>query len=317
MSNCAIGIDLGGTKTKVALVDNFGAILRSKEIPTQPSEGISSFINRVVPVIKEVTGKNNPQSIGVGIAGQIEPTTGLILFAPNLNWRNIPIKNQLMQELKLPVFIINDVKAITIGEWQFGAGKGCPNLVCIFFGTGIGAGIVIDNRLILGPNQTAGELGHTIIDLNGPKCTCGNWGCWEVHAAGWAIAKKAQDAVKEDRRAGQLLLEKSADNIDSITAKMVTESALEGDPLAQLLVSEATEAIALGCVSVVNALNPSRLIIGGGLLKGMQGLLVHIEKAIEKRALAAARNGLQVLPAQLGSDAGVIGAAYYSLQSLN
>jgi glucokinase len=309
MTACALGVDLGGTKIKVALIDLSGAILNSREIPTNASEGFPSVKKRLISSILELIEHDSPKGVGIGIAGQIDPRNEEIIFAPNLNWRNLDLKSDLQKELNLPVSIIGDVKAATIGEWKFGAGKDSNDFVCLFFGTGIGAGIVIDGRLILGPNHTAGELGHTVIDLHGPKCSCGNWGCWEVYASGWAIAKKAREAVQNDPITGELLLEKCNGDLEKLSAKAVSEAAQEGDPLSQLIIADATEAIAIGCVSVINSLNPSRLIIGGGIYQGIPDLIVHIETAIQKRALAAAQTNLQVVPAQLGSDAGVIGAA--------
>ena len=304
-----LGIDLGGTKIKIALVDDLGQIADMKQIPTQPADGPDIIEGRVIDVIQSLCTHITPLAIGIGVPGQIDPKTGTILFAPNLQWHNVPFQSNLSQKLNLPAISTDDVRAAAIGEWYFGAGKGCEDFFCLFIGTGIGGGIVAGGRLLDGASHTAGEIGHMIIDINGPQCTCGNFGCLEAIGGGWAIAKQAQEAVSAQHSQSAHLQKKCQGNIEAIDAKMVIEAWREGDILSQKIISKAIAAIVAGSINIINVLNPARLILGGGVFEGIPELLAHIKQGIEQRALAAARSNLQVLPAHLLKDAGVIGAS--------
>lgn len=310
--NLAVGIDIGATKIKLGLIDIDGSICLSKKIATNSFEKPGSIIERLISEVKELCQSKLPTSIGIGVAGQIDPVTGMVLNAPNLGWKYMPLKDRLKEVFPIPIEVVGDVKAATIGEWQFGAGKGSQNFVCVFFGTGIGTGIILNNKLVLGPNNTAGEMGHMIIDMDGPECSCGSRGCWEVHGAGWALAKKARMAVLANPKEGTNILELCNHQVDQINAKMITALALEGDALSQKLVDEVKNAMSLGCVNIVNTLDPSRLIIGGGMSEGIPDLTDYIRKVIQQRALRAACVDLQVLPAKLGSNAAMIGASFLS-----
>ncbi|MEI9935490.1 MAG: ROK family protein [Ferruginibacter sp.] len=199
MEDWAIGIDLGGTKIEAALVDTNGNIHDRQRIDTQSTLGYDGIFSHLANIINTICDQNKdkqPAAIGMGVAGQIEKNTGLIKYAPNLQWRNVPLQNDLSKKLNKPVFICNDVRAATIGEWSFGAGKNCDDIVCIFIGTGIGSGIVSAGKILEGNNNTAGEIGHITIDVHGPECHCGNIGCFEALAGGWAIARDLKKAVK-------------------------------------------------------------------------------------------------------------------------
>jgi glucokinase len=318
----AIGVDLGGTKVEVALVDDDGAILERLRHPTPVSEGYDAVIKAIIDLIQRLRSKapdSAPAGVGIGVAGQVEAASGLVRFAPNLKWHDVPLGEDLQRELELPVKVLNDVRAVTLGEWQHGAGRDCDDLICIFVGTGIGGGIVSGGRLLTGCTNTAGEVGHMTIALNGPECSCGNRGCVEALAGGWGIARRAQEAIAADPEAGASLLIAAAGLtpdgplMEKINARVVAESAHEGDPLAQKLMREAADALVAGTVSLVNAFNPCRLILGGGVIEGSPELIDQVKEGIEQYALAAARAKLQVLPAKLHNDSGVIGAAAYAI----
>jgi glucokinase len=304
----SIGVDLGGTKINIALIDGSGQILNIKRISTRIENGPDAIQNEIIKVIKSILLDYSPIGVGVGIAGQVDSNNGLVYFAPNLRWNNVPLQAYLSQALNLPIAVTGDVRAATLAEWRCGAGKNCRNFVCLFIGTGIGSGIVAEGYLIEGSSNTAGEIGHTIIDINGSQCTCGNWGCLETISSGWAIAQKAQEALKNDSSQGQILLDKCENHLNKITAKMVIEASKENNPLSQLIVSNAIKGIVIGCVNIINCLNPERIIISGGIKEGLPNLLLDIENGIKNRALAAAQSKLQILPAYLKQDAGVIGA---------
>jgi len=313
---CALGIDLGGTSVKLAVVDEAGQILTSTEIATKAEEGPDKIQERIVEASKGLFQDYKPVAAGAAVAGQIVPQTGEVFFAPNLKWHHVPLQKSLTEKLKMAVFVTEDVRSAALAEWHFGAAKGCKDFICIFAGTGIGGGIVSGGHMLEGASNTAGEIGHMIIDMNGPPCTCGNYGCFEAFGSGWAIASQAQKLVKENPEKGTTLLKKCKNNASLIDAKMVFEAALEGDLLSHSVVERAKQALVSGAISLVNGLNPERLIFGGSISKAIPNLLPAVREGIKKRALKAAQTNLEVVEAKLGKEAGVIGAAVFALEKL-
>ena len=318
----AIGVDLGGTKVEVALVDATGQILRHLQKPTEVKSGpdrIIAEISQMVHTLKEEGPVSAPVGVGVGVAGQITADTGVVRFSPNLGWHDVPLKENLKDFLDLPVVVINDVRAATWGEWLHGAGQAVEDLICLFIGTGIGGGVVSGGRVLTGASNTAGELGHMTIDLHGPVCTCGNRGCLEALAGGWAIARWAQKAINDSPAAGAAFLKaaglRQPLGDGDLTAETVAEAAQAGDPLARLVVDEVTNALIAGGVALVNAFNPARLILGGGALEGLPELPARLEAGIRRGALKVATADFKVVRAQLGNDAGVVGAASLAFRS--
>jgi glucokinase len=316
--NWTIGVDLGGTKVEAAAVDAGGAILRKIRRPTPVAGGPEAVTAEIVEMVSGLRGAGPAVGllgVGLGVAGQIEADTGMVRFAPNLGWRDVPFKRNLAQALKLPVALTNDVRAATWGEWLHGAGQGCDDLICLFVGTGIGGGVVSGGRMLTGCSNTAGELGHTTVALGGPLCTCGRRGCLEALAGGWALAREARDAIQADPEGGRGLLEAAAAlkqspaTPEEVTAQAVARAAQNGDPLARRLVAAAAQALVAGCASLVNAFNPCRLILGGGVMEGLPELVARLARDVAREALQAATGSLQVLPARLHGEAGVIGAA--------
>jgi glucokinase len=313
-----IGIDIGGTKIELAGVDLLGNVIRRVRIETRTGELPGTVEADMIQAIHQVReGLDYPPiGVGIGMAGQIEPETGVVRFAPNLNWLEVPLQSDMSEALGLPVFVTNDVRAATLGEWLFGAGHGCDDLLCLFVGTGIGGGIVTGGRLVTGCSNTAGELGHIIIDMNGPHCHCGSRGCMEALAGGWAIARRTREAVEADPVAGACLLRQVGGKAEKLTPRELVAAVEEGDPLALQLLDEIAEALVAGATGLVNAFNPCRLILGGGVMEGFPQLIGRIADGIGKRALSAASAPLEVLPSGLGNLAGVIGAAVLAMREL-
>jgi glucokinase len=313
----AIGVDLGGTKVEVAQVDREGQVRQRLRRATDVKDGPAAIEAEIVAAVRELhesTG-SSPAGVGVGVAGQIEPASGVVHFAPNLDWHDVPLQADLSRTLRLPVVVTNDVRAAAWGEWLHGAGQGCDDLVCLFVGTGIGGGVVSGGRMLSGCNNAAGELGHITVDLHGPLCHCGNQGCLEALAGGWAIARRAQEAIAADPAAGSSLVQMAGGQQTAVTAKIVAQAAHAGDPLARELVDEVAQALIAGAVGLVNAFNPCRLILGGGVIEGLPELIDRVDQGVCERALEAASTPLQVLPAQLKNDAGVVGAAALAMHS--
>ena len=304
----AIGVDLGGTKTLVGVVDENGHLHEKVWCATQAKEGPEQIQKKIIQEISQLKSQLKGQicGIGVGVAGQVDLLTGNVLFAPNLFWHDVPLQSNFEKALELPVGVFNDVRAATFGEWLFGAGKGCQDILCVFVGTGIGSGVVSQGHLLTGSSNTFGEVGHMSVDINGPLCTCGRRGCLEAFVGGWGISERAKQALLKNPDEAMLDLVK---NVDKMTAEIICKAALQGNPWAKAFLKESMEILACGFANLINLYNPSRLIVGGGLAEGMPELIEFLDKKIREEALKAATSSLTVHKAHLGNLSGVIGAA--------
>jgi len=254
---------------------------------------------------------NHATVAGIGVAGQVDPETGTVRSAPNLDWTDVPLQARVATALGMPVHVLNDVRAITWGVWQHGAGRGVDDLVAVFIGTGIGGGVISDGRMLHGHRGTAGEVGHTTLVAGGRDCHCPNRGCWEAYAGGWAIAERAQDAVREQPEAGQTLLD-LAGSLDAITGATVSDAVERNDPLAKQLTEATSQYLGAGMTSVVNTFNPERIVMGGGVIEGHPAHVDAVMQIIKERALPPARHQVEVVLSELGGQAGVVGAAAYA-----
>jgi glucokinase len=312
-----IGVDLGGTKVKTALVDSKGKIIAEYAYPTQSEKGPASVINDILVCTKTClnqTDRAKVTAIGIGVAGQVD-LNGVIQYAPNLNWFTIDLKAYLERQLELPTIVVNDVRAATWGEWCYGAGQNVSDLIVLFVGTGIGGGVVTDGRLLKGCNNTGGELGHTTIIVNGRQCHCPNKGCLEAYAGGWAIAERAQEAVQMNRKKGEGITQ-LAGRLEDITAAHVSLAYHENDPVAQQLVNDTCMYLSAGIVGMINAFNPCLFIFGGGVIEGLPIMISKIEQLTRDRALKPSVENLKFVKAALGTSAGVIGAATLARASI-
>lgn len=225
--------------------------------------------------------------------------------------------SNLSDTLKLPVAITNDVRAACWREWLFGAARGTDDLVAVFVGTGIGGGVISGGRMLNGCTNTFGEIGHIPVDLDGPRCHCGSWGCLQAIAGGWAIAQQAQEAAGSSPQHGQALLGLAGGRREAITASMVVQALGEEDPISKKIMDRATEATIAASVGIVNAFNPCRPILGGGVVEGYPKLVEIVQEGVRRRAPGAATERLEVLKAKLGGNAGVVGAAALALSSFS
>lgn len=309
-----LGVDLGGTKLKIALVDEEGNIISSHTKPTVPEQGFQQVLSNLVDGVEQCLnqGKYEAEALGIGVAAQID-FSGNVLSAPNLNWRDVSIKATLEEELKLPVAVTNDVRAATHGEWWFGSGKGVNDLVVLFVGTGIGGGVVTGGEVLVGCSNTGGELGHITIVSGGRRCHCPNNGCLEAYAGGWAIAERSREGVRSNPEAGQHVLS-LVENVEEITAATISQAFNDGDPFARQLVEETGHYLAAGAVSIVNVFNPCLLILGGGVVEGLPVLIRMVRDHVRVKALQPSREKVQVVKATLGGEAGVVGAAALALK---
>jgi glucokinase len=315
----SIGIDLGGTKINGARVDETGKIIESRKVKTDVKGGPRGIIRQINELV-EVLCKDqdeSPLGVGVGVAGLVSETGGFIYFAPNLQWDDVPFEDMLEENMTHDAFVLNDVRAAAYAEWQVGAGRHFNDLVCVFIGTGIGGCVISDGRLLSGANNSFGELGHTTLDFDGPPCHCNNVGCFEALASGWAIEREARTGAAADAEGANLLLNQVDGHLNQITGKMVIQAANSGDPFSKEIIDRVEFAIAGGITSVVNGYNPAKIILGGGIMEGLASRIPSIEKQVKARALDIAGETVQITGASLHNEAGVIGAALYSMKKFN
>ena len=309
-----IGIDVGGTNVKIALVDENGKIIYSNSVPTYAKMGYEYTVNNIKQAIKDLmketeTQPKDIQGIGFDFPGQVDYKTGVVKLAPNIpGWVNVPIAQMIEEEFHIPTKIDNDVRCAALGEMLFGAGRGCENFVCITVGTGIGSGLVVNGQIVRGASNAAGELGHIKLQMkDGPICGCGDTGCLEAFASGPSIVAMAQDYIKGGK--STKFREMAAAEGGEITPYMVAKAAEAGDPVAKRIFEIVGEYIGIGLTSVINLLNPEKVIIGGGVAEAGDLLFNPIRKTIKERAMVVAGEAVEIVPAQLGNTAGVIGAS--------
>lgn len=307
-----IGIDVGGTNVKIALVNDEGKILYSNSVPTRAEMGYEYTVNNIKQAIYDLLKETklepkDIQGIGFGFPGQVDYKAGIVRNAPNIpGWVEIPIAKIFEDEFHIPTRVDNDVRCAALGELNYGAGKGCENLICITVGTGIGSGLVVNGRLVRGASNAAGEIGHIKLQMNGgPICGCGDTGCLEAFASGPAIVALAEDYI----RGGKSTKFRELANGAPITPYIVCEAAKAGDPVAQRIFTIVGEYIGIGLASVVNLLNPEKIIIGGGVADAGEYLFNPLTETLKKRAMKIAGETVKVVHAQLGNTAGVIGAS--------
>lgn len=311
MKKYRVGVDVGGTNVKLALVDLNGKIVYSNTTPTRADLGYEHSITNIQNAIEELmketnTNKDTIEAIGFGFPGQIDYQNGVVRLLPNMpGWVDVPVAKIMQDKFGITTKLDNDVRVATLGELKYGAGKGCENLVCITVGTGIGSGLVFNGKLIRGAKNAAGEIGHIKLTMgDGPICGCGDYGCFEAYASGPAIVAEAKEYIKGGKSSKFKELA-----TEELSPYIVAQAALQGDAVAKRIYAKMGEIIGLGLTSVINLLNPEKVIIGGGVADAGDILFNPIRETIAKRAMPIQASAVEIVPAQLGNTAGVIGAS--------
>jgi glucokinase len=304
----AVAVDLGGTRFRVALVGRDGDLHTHTVYDTQASTGPEIILARIGEAILRAAAEAPAGSsvVGVGIVapGPIDPWRGVIYTAPNLpGWDNLPLADRLAAICHLPVRAGNDANLAALGEHRFGAGRGLSHMIYLTVSTGVGGGIIVDDRLLLGARGVAGEPGHMTIDLGGRRCNCGNFGCLETLASGTAIAREAAEALAAGRPSALGAAGSRP------TAAAVDAAADAGDALAIELMEAAARAMGVGIVNLLHLFDPRMVILGGGVSRSGELWWAAVRAEVERRAMPIYLQGLQIVPAALGDDAGLYGAA--------
>jgi glucokinase len=308
----AVGIDIGGTKIAALRISVDGEIRARTVMPTPATDQTAAM-----PAIEAAAAavlEDGVAAIGVGLAGLIDARSGVLLSAPNLAWRNLGVSERLRARFGLPVTVDNDATAAAWGESRLGASRGSDDSLFVGVGTGIGGGIVAGGRLIRGAYGLAGEIGHIIVEPDGPLCGCGNRGCWEQVASGLAIARAGRRAVADEP--GSAIARLAGGDPDRATGELVTEAAGEGDPAAVAILATVGRRLGEGIAGLVNVLDPDVVVVGGGVGDAGDVLLGPLREAYLGAVEGAdVRPDVPIVPAQLANHAGAIGAALLAIEA--
>lgn len=306
----AIGLDIGGTKIAGAVVDEQGTVLAELVEPT-PEESDAEAVRAVLLDLIGRLRAAHPEvvTIGVGAAGLVEWPVGKMLWAPNNAYRNWPVRAQLEQATRLPVVVDNDANVAALAESRLG--EPYPNMVLVTVGTGIGGGLVFDGAIYRGPTGMGAELGHIILNPDGPRCGCGNHGCFEAYASGTALTRMGQDAATDEPDG---LIARLGAEQGEVTGQTVTTAAEQGDEVATALFARLGRWLGVGIASLANIFEVDAVVVGGGLVETGDLLLAPARAAAREFAYAPGARGVAlVVPATFGGDAGKIGAALLAL----
>ncbi len=313
MKKYYIGVDLGGTNTKTAVLGRNFRVIEKSSFPTTLfkthqkllsaiNDSILSLLNEAKISLKSVKG------IGVGIAGLVDAESGVVADMVNIpGWKRVNIKRSFEKSLRIPAFIDNDVNVMTLAEFHKGAGRGCRNLICVTLGTGIGGGIIINGELYRGSTSSAGEAGHIPINMKGPKCNCGGIACIESYAGNRNLIRELRGIAKKNR--GSILRRLANGDLSNITPELACKAAAMGDRSSIDFWVDTGKRIGVMLTGVVNFLDPDRIVIGGGVAGAARFLFPSIRETIELRAMEVQRRHVRVVKARLGSEAGLVGSA--------
>jgi glucokinase len=309
-----IGVDLGGTKILAGVFTPQLRLLASTKSSTKADRGPKAVIERVARTIRDAVDEadldlKQVKSIGIGAPGSIDPTEGRVIFSPNMpGWVDIPLRKDLEKHLEIPVFVENDCNVCTLGVHVAELAGKPKHLVGIFLGTGIGAGIILDGRLYSGFNRTAGEIGHMVLEVGGPKCGCGNKGCFEALASRSAIFRRIQNAVKEGEKT--MLTELLGDDLSDLRSGDLRKALKKGDKLVEKVVEDAAEYTGIAVGNIINLINPEYIVLGGGVIDALEDeMMAIIVETAKDYALTGAAKGVEIIASKLGDHAGITGAA--------
>jgi glucokinase len=305
----AVGIDVGGTKIAGGVVDENGAILATAR-RVSPATDTDAIERNIEDLVDELRGTFDIAAVGIGAAGFVDSTRSTVLFAPNLAWRDEPLRADLEKRIGLPVVVENDANAAAWGEFTYGAGEDVSDSLLVTLGTGVGGGIVLNGELHRGAFGVAAEIGHMRVVPDGRLCGCGNRGCWEQYASGTALVRDTRDQARQGSLIARSLVDRAGGDVEGITGPLITEAARDGDAFAQEQLASLGRWVGEGIASLTAVLDPAVVVLGGGVSEAGDLLLdpvrAHFRANLTGRSY---RPALEVRAAQLGNKAGMIGAA--------
>ena len=308
MGRVVIGVDLGGTNLRTAILSPDGNILDRHKEATHAADGREKVVSRLIENIKRQRKSAIQQgfdvvAVGVGAPGVIQVDKGIVVKSPNFpDWNNLPLKDQLEKTLGTPVFLENDANAAALGEQWRGAGRGIRSMILLTLGTGVGGGIILDNKIWHGADGMAGEIGHMTLIPDGRPCTCGNTGCLEMYSSARGIVQSFREAL--GKASGGV-----PDQLEQVSSEQVYEAAGSGNEIAVRVMKDMGRMLGIGIASLINIFNPERIVVGGGVKDAWPLFIGATREEIMKRAFAVPAKRTEIVPSQLGDDAGMVGAA--------
>ena len=320
MKKYSIGVDIGGTNVKLGLVTPSGKVLLRRHFLTKEPRDKTAFLDALARHIHELVAEGEKRKIvvtgvGIGAPGPIDVKKGFVYFFPNIpGWKNTPLKDILEKKLRLPVRVDNDANVMALAEFLFGAGKGAADLIALTLGTGIGGGLVIGGKLFHGPAYSAAEIGHLIINEKGPLCACGDRGCVEAYVGNGYFTREVKKRLNGGAKS---VLMKWIRAGSELTPLLVAQAAKRGDRFSKEVWNETGEHLGTALAGLVNILNPQKIILGGGIAQNGNVLFRPVIRTIRKKAFPIAARSVKVIPAKLGVDAGLVGAAALMFMNQN
>ncbi|HAB19006.1 MAG TPA: ROK family protein [Verrucomicrobiota bacterium] len=317
-SDLFVGVDLGGTKILAGVFTPQLKLLQTAKLSTKSSRGFDPVVERVARCVRDAVDEadmsvKQVRAVGVGAPGAVDPESGEVIFAPNLQWKDAPLKKELEQLLEIPVFVENDCNACTLGVHEVEL-KGKPrNMLGLFLGTGIGGGLILEGKLYRGFSGTAGEIGHMVLQVGGPKCGCGNNGCFEALASRTALFREIQQRVKDGEKT--VLTEMLGAELDDLKSGDLRKAIRKGDKLVEKVLESAAEFTGIAVANLINVFNPEVIVLGGGVIDALEDELMAIivETALDY-AMPGTTKGVEIIASELGDNAGITGAAVLAKQ---
>lgn len=313
-SDYVVGVDLGGTKILAGVFDSSLECIGTAKLSTKSQRGVEPVIERIDRCVQDAVDEadltmKQVAGVGIGAPGAVDFETGTVIFAPNLEgWKDVPLKKDLEKHLGVPVFVENDANIAVLGVHVAELKSKPRNVVGIFVGTGIGGGLILNGELYSGFNHTAGEIGHMVIDVNGPKCGCGNKGCFEALASRTAIFQRIKAGVKDGEKT--LLTEMLGDGLEDMRSGDLRKAIRRGDKFAAKVVEQVAEYIGIGVANLVNILGPDVVVLGGGVMEALADEMTNIIiKTAKAHAMPGTIKGVEIISSKLGDNAGITGAA--------
>jgi len=308
-----VGVDLGGTKILAGVFDDKLNCLGRTKMSTKSERGAEEVIERIGRCARDVVDEcdldfKQVRALGVGAPGAVDPETGRVIFAPNLQWQDVPLKKLIEKQLGVTVAVENDCNSATLGVFEKELQSKPRYMVGIFIGTGIGGGFMIDGKLYPGASGTAAEIGHMVIQVGGPKCNCGNRGCFEALASRTAIFRTINSAIKDGQKT--LLTELLGPDLTDLRSGDLRKAIRKGDKLVEKIVEDAAEYTGIAVANLVNILNPQTVVLGGGVIDALgDEMMAIIVETAEDYILSGTNKGVEIVASKAGDDAGIIGGA--------
>lgn len=315
-----VGVDLGGTKIMAGVFTPQVKLLQSTKISTKASRGFDAVVERIARCVRDAVDEadmslKQVRGIGIGAPATIDPEKGEVIFAPNLGWKDVPLKKELEKALDVPVFVGNDCSMCTLGVHEIELQSKPKSMVGIFLGTGIGGGIVVEGKPYSGFNRTAGEIGHMVLMVGGPKCGCGNRGCFEALASRTSIFRRIEELIKDGGKSVLTEMLAPGETYKELKSGDLRKAIRKGDKLVEKVIEDAAEYTGIAVANVMNFLNPEVIVLGGGVIDALgDEMMAIIVETARDYAMPGASTDVEIIASRLGDTAGIHGGAVLARQ---